>query len=137
MRDDPGGHEVRADGDLRVEIADHFHERARVEAVELQAEVVAFPRLVARFVGPAEHVGRGADELHVKRGVEFAEDGGGEIEGVHMFHRADSRVGGERFFERLRGADVAGAGASGEEDDALLGHNVAGCNETPRARQSA
>ncbi len=37
-----------------------------------------------------------------------------------MFHRGDSGFGGERFFERLRGADVASAGAGGEDEDALL-----------------
>ena len=140
MRDDSGGHEVRADGDLRVEVADHFHERARVEAVELQAEVVAFPRLVARFVSPAEHVRRAADEFHVKRGVKFAEDRGGEIERVGVFHRGDSGFGGERFFERLRGADVASAGAGGEDEDALLhGGREAGRlrnDETQMARRS-
>ena len=37
-------------------------------------------------------------------------------------HGGDTRVGGEGFFERGRGADVAGGGAGGEEEDALLGH---------------
>ena len=119
MRDDASGHEMRAGGDLRVEVADHFDQRARVEPVDLAAEVVALPRLIARLVGPAEHVGRFADELHVKCGVKLAEDCSGEIERVGALHGGDPRVGGEGFFERLSGADVAGAGAGGEDEDAL------------------
>src|SRR5678815_475655 len=120
MRDDPGGHEMRADGDLRIEFANEFYERARVQPVELQSQIVAFPRLIAGFVNPAEHVRRTADELHIERRVKLAEDGGGEVERIRVLHRRDTFIARERLLQSLPCANVAGAGTGGNDQDTFL-----------------
>ena len=116
--DDFRGEEVGADGDVGLEFGDEALERAGVEAVEHEAHAVGFPRLVGGVVDDAEDGGRFLDELDVELGVEVAEEAVGEAERVDVADLADAGLLEEGFFERFRSADVAGAGAGGEDEDA-------------------
>ncbi len=107
-----------ADGDVGLEAGDEALERAGVEAVKHEAHAVGFPRLVGRVVDDAEDGRRLLHELDVELGIEVAEEAIGKAERVDVADLADAGLLAEDFFERLGGADVAGAGAGGEDEDA-------------------
>ncbi len=116
----PGRHEMGADGDIRAELAHEFHQRPGAEPIQPQPHEIGLPRLVAAFVNPAEHLRGAADELHVELRVEIAEELVREDERILVLHGIHAGILGEGFRQRLGGFYMPGAGAGGEDQDALF-----------------
>ena len=96
---------------------DEALERAGVEPVEHEAHAVGFPRLVGAVVDDAEDGRRPLHELDVELRVKIAEEPVGEAQRIDVAHFADAGLLAENFLQRLGGADVAGAGAGGKDQD--------------------
>ena len=102
-------------GPLALEEAD---EPRGVQLVERQAQARVLPGLVEVVVEPAEHLGGAVDEVEVGLGVDAPEELARVLEDVDVADLAHPAGGDEGALERLGGADVAGAGGGGEDQDA-------------------
>ena len=71
-----------------------------------------------RVVDDAEDGRRLLHELDVELGIEVAKEAVGEAQRVDIAHFADAGLLAENFLQRLGRADVARAGAGGENQDA-------------------
>ena len=71
-----------ADRDVGPVPIQELDERAGVEPVEGQADLLVLARLVEVVVEPAEHLGGLVDHVDVRLGVEVAEDVVGVLEHV-------------------------------------------------------
>ncbi len=112
-------HEMGADGDVRIEFLNIAFQRAGAEAIQHQPHPVGAPWLVAGSVDPAEQGGGLDDQLIVEARIEIAKELIRVDERIDVPDLLYVRLLAKHLLQSLCGADVAGAGTGGEDEDAL------------------
>ena len=120
MRDDARRHEMRADGDVRIELPDELHQRPGVQPIDPQPHRVRFPRLVARAIGPAKKRRGGTDDGGVAPRVNVAKELVGKVQRVFVHDFRHAIVAREGFRQRRARGDMAGSCAGRDDKDARL-----------------
>jgi len=120
VRNDPARHEMRTDGDVRIEFLDELDQRLRVQAIELTPDLLSFPWLVRRPVDPPEERRRLLHQLGVELRVEVAEELVGVLQRILMHHLLDARVRCECLLEGVATPHVAIAGTGRDDENAFL-----------------
>src|ERR1700730_7716904 len=111
MRNNTGRHEMRADGDMRIEFADELHQRTGIQTVEHKAHAVGLPRFVALLVPPSEEFRSVLDQACVELRIKVSEQLVCEIERVTMHHLAHIRMLFKNLGKRLASSDMASSRA--------------------------
>src|SRR5262249_40358571 len=111
VRNDAGRHEMRADGDMRIELANELYQRTGIQAVQHQAHSVGLPWFVALLIPPSQEFRSVLDKACIKLRIEIPEQLIGEIKRVAMHHLADFRMFFKDLGERLASSDMAGSRA--------------------------
>ena len=119
--DNVGGREVGGDDEVGSKPAKGTDEGAGQEVFEGLRDAAARGS-IGKFVNNAEE-GRGVvDQIEVNVGVDATQEGGGVLEKVPVLDGAAVFDGGmflEVFEEGVGGAQMAGAGGGGEDQDAF------------------
>ncbi len=118
-RDDLGGQEVGADGDVGLIFAEQFRERPRVQLLERELRRPLLPRAVELVVEPSQDLGHGVHHVEVGPGIHATEQRIGEFQRVDVPDLADRPGVRERLLQRLGRADVPGTCGGGKDEDFL------------------
>src|ERR1700733_14217070 len=92
VRNDSRRHEMRADGDMRIEFVNKFYQGPGVQPIEHQPHAIGFPRFIALLVPPAEKIRSRLHQTSIKLRIKVAEQLVGKMQGIAMNHVADSRI---------------------------------------------
>ena len=95
-----------ADREVGLIPLEHLDEGNRVELLEGNLEAVIPIGLIRDVVEPAEYLRHRVHHVDVRFGIEAAEEGVGEFQGVDMVNRLDGPRLHEGPLERLPRADV-------------------------------
>src|SRR5580704_17635782 len=106
VRDNSGRHEMRADGDMRFELAYELHQGAGIEAVQHEAHTVGLPRYIAFLVPPTEEFRSGLDQTCVELRIKIAKQFVREIKRVAMHDLPNIRMFFKHLGERIASADM-------------------------------